>query len=230
MRTAIIGYGRMGQGIARLLGQEHQLLFIVEPNKDLKTSTEVRVFNRISEVDPSLLNKVDIFFEFTTPDSAFNNIKELIKIRPDSKIICGTTSWDTKELEKLIENKKASLLISSNFSIGVKALKPCLKEISSSLNKKGFKVELTDLHHKHKKDSPSGTAKMLAKIIENEGLVCPIKSIREDEHVGTHTIRFESDFEIIEIKHEAKNRDVFCIGAIRSAEWLKDQASGLYFL
>jgi 4-hydroxy-tetrahydrodipicolinate reductase len=230
MRTAIIGYGRMGQGIERLLGQEHQLLFIVDPKKDPNIKTNVIVFNKIAEVDPALLNEVDVFFEFTTPDSALSNIKELIKIKPDAKIICGTTSWDTKELEKILNNKKASLLISSNFSIGVKAIRPCLKEISSNLNKKGFKVELTDLHHKHKKDSPSGTAKMLAKIIEDEGFICPINSIRENEHVGTHTIRFESDFEVIEIKHEAKNRDVFCIGAIRAAEWLKDQVSCLYSL
>jgi len=69
-----------------------------------------------------------------------------------------------------------------------------------------------------------------AEIIKRSGIECPIKSIREADHTGTHMIRFESEFETIEIKHEAKSRDVFCIGAIYSAEWLSEQQKpGVYF-
>ena len=223
MNIAIIGYGRMGQSISRLINPKHELKLIVDINKPQKVQDGVIYLKKISEIDKGLLDKIDVFFEFTQPDSAKDNITELLKLKEGIKIVCGTTGWDTKSINDMVYKTKATLMISSNFSIGITSLIKPLQEISKSLANKGFKASIKDLHHKDKKDSPSGTAKMLAEIIEQQGFECPIESTREDDHVGTHVIRFESNLEVIKIKHKAKDRDVLAMGAIYGAEILKGQ-------
>ena len=230
MNIAIIGYGKMGQAIARLASPKHKLCLIIDPSQPHEIPAGIDFAKGPTEAGPKVLNSVDVFFEFSTPLSAQKNITELLKVKKDAKIICGTTGWDVKTVEENVKLNGAYLLVSTNFSVGIKALKPCLEELSTSLFQKGFSADITELHHKNKKDSPSGTAKALAEIIKRSGIECPIKSIREADHTGTHMIRFESEFETIEIKHEAKSRDVFCIGAIYSAEWLSEQQKpGVYF-
>ncbi len=230
MNIAIIGYGKMGQAIARLVNPKHKLRLIIDTAQPDKRPSGVDFATNPTEADPKVINSIDVFFEFSSPLSAQKNITELLRVKKDAKIVCGTTGWDVKTVEEAVKLNKAYLLVSTNFSVGIKALKPCLEELSMSLYKKGFNASIIESHHKNKKDSPSGTAKTLAEIIKKVGFECPIKSIREDDHVGTHTIKFESEFETIEIKHEAKNRDVFCIGAIYSAEWLSEQQKpGVYF-
>jgi len=218
MNIAIIGYGKMGKGIARMLKSGQKLVLTIDAGQD------------INSVNKKILDSIDIFFEFTTPDAAKENILSIIKLKDRAKIVCGTTGWNVKEIEKDLIEHKALLLHSSNFSVGVKAVASCLNDLSTLISKtKEFKASILELHHIHKKDKPSGTARMLADIIEKNGINCPVESVREGEHVGTHTITFESGFEKIEIKHEAKNRDVFCVGALFAAEWLyKQDRPGLY--
>lgn len=225
MNIAIIGFGKMGRSIAKFAQKKHKICLIVEDIRpdDLPQGT-VHLKN-IGDADQALLGSVDVFFEFTTPSSAEKNVLDIIKAKDNAKIICGTTGWDVEKVRGTVEKSNAILFVSSNFSIGVNTLKPCLKGLSQVLSKEGFTASMVDLHHQNKKDAPSGTAKTLASIIEAEGIKCPIQSFREGDYVGTHTIRFESEFEVIELKHIAKNRDVFSIGALNKAEWLKSQSS-----
>ncbi len=213
MNIAIVGFGKIGQAIAKLAQPKHKICLTVDSPKDMEN------------LDPAILSKIDVFFEFTSPEAAASNILSIIKAKNDAKIVCGTTGWDVNSVKSAIERSEAILLVSSNFSVGINVIKPCLKGLANELSDKGFSASMSDLHHQHKKDAPSGTAKTLAELIESAGMKCPIKSYREGEYVGTHTIRFESEYEVIEIRHEAKNRDVFCMGAIHKAEWLNEQPS-----
>ena len=219
MNVAIIGYGKMGRGVEKTLKNAQKLVLTIDAGQD------------INSVSKKTLDSIDVFFEFTTPDAAKNNILSIIKLKKNAKIVCGTTGWNIKEIEKEIIKHEALLLHSSNFSIGIKALASCLNDLSTTISKtKEFNASIIEIHHTQKKDKPSGTARMLAEIIEKSGMKCPIKSIREGEHVGTHTVTFESKFEKIEITHEAKNRDVFCMGAVFAAEWLYEQNKpGIYY-
>jgi len=104
-----------------------------------------------------------------------------------------------------------------------------LKEAAAVLG--GYRVAMEEAHHIHKKDSPSGTAKMMAQIINASGFNIKfdeIKAIRQGEIIGDHKVTFESDVDKIEINHYAKTRDIFVQGSLLAAKWLKNKPAGLY--
>lgn len=229
MNIAIVGYGKMGQGIHALLPKGWNLLLICDPKNTCKGVTCVK---NLKNAKPELLSKIDLFFEFTEPKTAKQNIEYLANVTKKAKIVSGTTAWDPKELSKKLDKNKTALLVSPNFSVGINALSKVIKDLSKSLSKEaGFEANMVEYHHKHKKDAPSGTAKILASLIEETGQNCPIVSIRTGSYPGTHIIEFESEFETIHIKHEARSRKVFCAGAIEGAKLLlKQKKSGLFKL
>ena len=227
MNVAIIGYGKMGRGIHALMPKEWDLKLVCDPNAKLDKVITVRSLN---ETPKELLTNIDLFFEFTEPGASKNNITFICNHKKGAMIVSGTTGWDPKEIESVLDSSGSFLLHSANFSVGINAIKKILKDLTTSLSKdSGFTVSITDIHHQHKKDSPSGTAKVLASIIEENGQNCPITSIREGEVPGIHTIKFVSEFETIELKHEVVSRQVLCMGAILSVKKLKQQTKpGLY--
>ncbi len=218
MNIAVIGYGKMGQGITSVMPKDWTL--------KLKCDAD----NPLEGLKKEELTGIDLFFEFTEPGVSKNNIKLICGAKKGARIVSGTTGWDVSEIKDMVISSKAMLLHSSNFSIGINNINSILGTVSASLNKtKGFKASITEYHHKNKKDSPSGTAKMLAATIEDKGQSCPITSIREGEYPGIHIIKFNSEFETVEIKHEVCSRRVFCVGAVASAQWLlKQKKPGLY--
>ena len=218
MNIAIIGYGKMGQGIASLMP------------KDWTLKLKCDIDNPLERLKKEELSGIDLFFEFTEPGVSKNNIRFICEAKKGAKIVSGTTGWDVTEIKDTIVKSGSMLLHSANFSLGINTINSILGTLSASLNKKnGFGTSMTEYHHKNKKDSPSGTAKLLAATIEGKGEKCPITSIREGEHPGIHIIQFKSEFETIELKHEVSSRQVFCAGAILSAQWLlKQKNSGIY--
>ena len=229
MNIAIIGFGKMGKGVTSIADKHHSIKFIVDPH-EIKTSNNVPLFKDIKKVPKKLTDTVDVFIEFTEPAQAKKNILSIMQIKKNAKIISGTTGWRMEGIKKEIKKNGTLILHSSNFSFGINALASALNELSRSLFKtKNFEASLLEHHHKHKKDAPSGTANMLAEILNNNGFECSITSVRAGAHPGMHTIYFESEYETIEIKHEVTDRKVLCSGVLIAAEWiLKQKKAGIY--
>ncbi len=177
---------------------------------------------------------MDVAIDFSTPDSAFDNITGCFK--NGVPVICGTTGWLSQynEAVELCQKNSSAFIYASNFSLGVNIffeLNSHLAKMMSNLEQ--YKVSMEEIHHTQKLDAPSGTAITLAEgIIKNTGYTdwqleksgektIPILSKREGMVPGTHSISYESDVDSIEIKHTAHNREGFALGAVIAAEWIQ---------
>jgi 4-hydroxy-tetrahydrodipicolinate reductase len=237
INIALIGYGKMGQAIAKNIAEPNSIKLVVDPQIKSGSALTVKgaskdlvLTSKISDTPKNILNNIDVFIEFTNPESALANIKEILKLKDNAKIVCGTTGWDLKSINEDLNKKQALLLHSSNFSLGINIISKAIAYITKDLKKLGnFEASMVEYHHKNKKDAPSGTAKTLASIMEEQNLACPVSSVRAGHYPGTHSICFDSKFETIEITHTARTRELFCSGILLSADWLsKQNKPGLY--
>ncbi len=230
MHIGIIGYGKMGREIEKsALEKGHSVEFIIDENntEDLNTNN---------------LKKIDVAIEFTSPVAAFENIRKCLEAK--TPVVSGTTGWLAKynEAVELCRKINGSFLYASNFSIGANILfhlNATLAKIMNSIEQ--YDVEINEIHHTAKVDSPSGTAITLANSIiknmerkkewKNEQTVnkqiLSILSERKDPVPGTHIIKYNSNADCIELKHKAKNRTGFAFGAIFAAEFIKNK-KGVY--
>ena len=237
--------GRMGQ----------QIIKSVKLNKSFKivSLTENKSMNKkICGHKPSVNNefafkKTDIIIDFTIPKCTFEVLKIASKLK--KRVVIGTTGF-TKSEEKLIQNfsKKIPILKAGNMSLGINLLM-YLTEIASSSLGKNFLSKVFEIHHKHKKDYPSGTALMLGKGIavgKNKNFYNLIgkkylnkknfpyskkinfNSLRKGEIIGEHEVKFSSGKEIITLNHEAFDRALYSEGALSAAKWLMKKKPGLY--
>lgn len=225
MKVSIIGYGKMGKEVIKLARERgHEVVDIFD-------------IDNINEMNVEKLKKADVVFEFTTPDVAFDNIS----ICMDAGVPCvsGTTGWlDKLDLLKLRCNQEGrTLFYSSNFSIGVNILFRINRILAKIMNKyPDYDVRIEETHHIHKLDAPSGTAINIAqqiideldrkndwKLNASESDVINVVSHREGEIPGIHEVIYESDIDIISIKHSAKNRRGLALGAVLAAEFVKDK-------
>ena len=176
----------------------------------------------------------DVAIEFTTPHIALQNYDEAF--RAGVAVVSGTTGW-TEHLEEVkanVEKNNHTLFWSSNFSLGVNIFMTLNSYLAKMMNQfPDYNVEMTEIHHTQKLDAPSGTAITLAEGIlgnldrktvwvkdtENNSDELAIKSIREGQVPGIHTIRYESAVDSIEITHDAKSREGFALGAVVAAEF-----------
>jgi 4-hydroxy-tetrahydrodipicolinate reductase len=226
MKVGLIGYGKMGHGIHAQL-KNHELSFIVEPNyKD----DVIPCFAKIQDVDKELIKNTDVFVEFTVPNVSKTNIEAIYSLKPNAKVICGTTGWNANEVHSNVKAGNGSFMYSTNYSIGVNVLAEVLPRFCAPLFQAGcFDASMVELHHKHKLDSPSGTAKTLATAIESTGFKVPISDVRSGYFPGTHSVYFDAQYETIEITHTARDRFVFCAGVALSVNWIyKQSQSGIY--
>ncbi len=223
MNIAIVGYGKMGHIIEKVaLDKGMNVKAKIDPIAEDATHKEI---NRES------LKNIDVCIEFSAPDVAVENIRKIAAVRKN--VVVGTTGWYDKvnEAKRIVGEKGIGLIYSPNFSIGVNVFFRLAKYISRIMNNLNeYEVSMTEAHHIHKKDAPSGTAKKIAEIIkENIDRVdkIDIKSIREGEIPGTHIVNFESEADIIKLEHEAKSREGFALGAVMAAEWINTK-KGFY--
>ena len=199
MKIALIGYGKMGHMIEEVaLSRGHEIVA------------------RIDVDTPFELNNAEVAIEFTTPATAKDNI--LRAWAQGVPVICGTTGWDAQAL--LDEDKrlhdKTMLVWKSNFSVGVNIFFDINRLLASEMTlQPQYTPSITETHHIHKLDKPSGTAKTLA---EQIGTNVPIVSIREGEVPGTHEVKWDSEEDTIIITHIAKGRRGFALGAVLEAE------------
>ena len=184
-------------------------------------------------------NKIDFAIEFSTPETATNNIIKCFQL--NIPVVCGTTAWYNKIdiVKEACKKYDGTLLYGTNFSIGVNLFMQFNKMLVKIMNNfPEYKPTIIESHHTHKLDKPSGTAITLAEDIINfhheiekwnvntgelPANTLPITSVRIGEVKGNHIVRFESSNDIISINHEAKNRYAFAQGAIMAALWLKNK-------
>ena len=201
MKIAIIGYGKMGHMIEQIaLNRGHEIVA------------------RIDVGDAFDLKNADIAIEFTTPATARENI--LRAWAQNVPVVCGTTGWDAQTL--LDEDKRLHtrpmLVWKSNFSVGVNIFFDINRQLAQAMSEQPqYAPSIKEIHHVHKLDAPSGTAKTLA---EQIGRTAPIESVREGEVPGTHIVTWDSPEDTIIITHIAKGRQGFALGAVLEAEKL----------
>ena len=182
----------------------------------------------------SAFSQADVAIEFSTPATAEANIRA--SWQAGVPVVCGTTGWNVSRLRdelcdaaECCQTDKHALLWSSNFSVGVNIFFALNKRLAGLLaDYPDYLPSITETHHIHKLDAPSGTAKTLAEDIEHfklqvsgTKLQVPIESIREGEVPGIHTVTWDSPVDTISITHSAKSREGFALGAVLAAEWLK---------
>ena len=226
MRILILGYGKMGKAIEEIAEDRgHTIGHKININ-----NTQALKF--INSED------IDVAIEFSQPDAAFENISYCLNHK--IPVVCGTTGWlDRKaEIDALCKEKNGSFFYASNFSLGVNIFFKLNQVLAQMMNQQqGYNVGITEIHHTEKLDAPSGTAITLAEgLLKNlssktewknepseEENVLPIISKREPNVPGTHIIKYLSDVDEIEIKHTAKSRTGFALGAVLVAEWIQDK-------
>ena len=246
INLAITGcLGRMGQQIIKSskLDKKFKLVTLTESRKINK-----KIFGIKPELnDENAFKKAHIIIDFTIPKCTFQVLKIASKLK--KKVVIGTTGFSKKE-EELIKKyaKKIPILKAGNMSLGINLLM-YLTEIASSSLGSSFLSKVYEVHHKHKKDHPSGTALMLGKGIAvgkkkdfykmigkkyfNKktfpyGKKINFNSIRKGETVGEHEVKFSSGKEIITLNHEAFDRALYSEGALTAAKWLMSKKPGLY--
>lgn len=176
------------------------------------------------------VDSADVLIDFSHPDATLPNLEEAARAKKAA--VVGTTGH-TVEQRRSIErlSTKLPFVLSPNMSTGANLAFSLLGEAARVLGK-GFEVRMTEVHHIHKKDKPSGTALKMAEVIAGplgiDPATIPIQSIRKGEVVGDHTVLFDSASETLEITHRALSRDTFALGALRAAQWIVGKPAGIY--
>lgn len=206
MKIALIGYGKMGHMIESIaLERGHEIVCIIDQNN-------------LCDFESEAFASADVAIEFTTPQTAEQNIRRAWAA--GVPVVCGTTGWDVEAIKQ--EEQEAGLMWSSNYSIGVNILFALNKQLAKLMDSyPEYTPHMTEVHHIHKLDAPSGTAKTLQEAIGEERLpIADVESIREGEVPGIHTVVWDSEVDTISISHSAKSRKGFALGAVIAAEWM----------
>ena len=230
MNIALIGYGKMGKAIETIaLEKGHQIVLKID-------------INNAADFNKENISKADVAIEFTGPHSAFDNVMKCLEL--GIPVVCGSTGWLDKwdEAKSYCNKQQGSLLYASNYSIGVNLFFEINKYVAQLMsNHPDYDVIMEEIHHTQKKDAPSGTAITLAEQVLsfikqkkqwiNEPAInatdLEIVSKRIDPAPGTHTIKYTSSVDDIEIIHTAHNRIGFAGGAVLAAAYLQHK-KGIY--
>jgi len=223
MRIALLGYGKMGREIEKMaMERGHEISLILDRPEEWEENSD-------------RLKEVDIAIDFSTPESIVDNIHHCFDA--SVPMVIGTTGWHTHipQIREECIDRGCSLFFSPNFSIGVNIFFELNRFLATLMSEwAGYEISLEETHHIHKKDTPSGTAIILANDIisllgrkekwvketPESSADLGIRSVRMEDITGTHKVIYESDEDVIEIEHIAKTRRGFALGAVMAAEWL----------
>ncbi len=237
MNIAIIGYGKMGREIERIaIDKGINVKSIIDPNESGATHREINVES---------MKNADVCIDFSAPDAVIENIRKISIFKKN--IVVGTTAWydNLGEVKTIVKKSGIGFIYASNFSIGVNVFFRILEDASRIINKiDDYDIYGYELHHSKKLDSPSGTAKTIGEILMKnikrknklvfdriDGKIKPnelhIASVRAGSFPGTHAVGFDSAADTIELKHTARSREGFALGAIMAAQWI-NRKKGFY--
>ena len=225
LKISIIGNGRMGREIESLAPKRKiEVVSVIDPYIDtLAHSYKYKAISRQSIKD------AEVCIDFTTPDSVIGNIKRVASLKRN--IVVGTTGWDEHldEVREIVNSSGIGLIYSPNFSPGanlyLKIMEIALRILG---NNPDYDIFGQEMHHREKSDIPSGTAKTLEKMVKDiTGKEIRFSSTRAGHITGTHRVGFDSESDLIEITHTAKNRRGFALGALIAAEYIRGK-KGLY--
>jgi 4-hydroxy-tetrahydrodipicolinate reductase len=230
MKIALIGYGKMGKAIEDIaLKRGHEIVLKID-------------VDNVHEFNKENLAKADVAIEFTSPQSAFDNVKRCLQA--GTALVCGSTGWleSWGEIKSICESNHGAMVYSSNYSIGVNIFFEINKRLAELMAMHDdYDVSMEEIHHTQKKDAPSGTAVTLAEqVLERIGRKktwvnhisdnldqLEIISERTDPAPGTHKVKYSSAIDDIEIIHTAHNRTGFATGAVLAAEFISGR-KGIY--
>ena len=240
MKIALLGYGKMGKIIEKIaIDRKHEIVLKID-------------YDNLDDLTTENLQKADVAIEFSTPGTVLGNIDHCFNA--GVPIVVGTTGWHEQltQIKERCEANNNSFIYATNFSVGVNIFFHVNKFLAKLMNQHPYyEVQVEEIHHTQKLDSPSGTAITIAEgILENldakkqwvnvltadgkddndnnakvDELL--IESYRIDSVPGTHTVIYDSEVDTIEFKHTAHNRNGFALGAVLAAEWIKDK-KGFY--
>ncbi|ULQ57072.1 4-hydroxy-tetrahydrodipicolinate reductase [Flavihumibacter rivuli] len=226
MKIALIGYGKMGKAIETIaLERGHEIVLRID-------ITNAHEFTRENLV------LADVAIEFTSPHSAFANVKQLLEW--GVPVVCGSTGWldQFEEVKTICKDQQGAFLYASNYSVGVNIFFELNKRLAELMAPHGtYEVSMEEIHHTEKKDAPSGTAVTLAEQIlatlgrkktwvnhiSDNPEELEIISERIDPAPGTHKVKYHSAIDDIEIIHTAHNRTGFATGAVLAAEYIRNK-------
>lgn len=242
MNIIILGYGKMGHEVEQVaLQRGHKIIARIDNSSELENLKTLKSEKRSDSEEV-------VAIEFSTPATALNNIYRCFDM--NIPVVCGTTAWyqHLDEVKSRCENENQALFYAPNFSIGMNIMFMLNKQLAKLSENYNYRLSLTETHHIHKLDKPSGTAVKLAEdIIENNdnykswelnqltidnlqltsnneqltiSKVLPVEAIREGDVFGIHEVKAESDCDIIQLRHEAFSRKGFATGAVIAAEFL----------
>ena len=222
MKIALIGYGKMGRMIENIARQRgHEIVAVIDINNQ-------------EDFDSEGFLSADVAIEFTVPSTAVANYERAFQ--RGIPVVSGTTAWGkVEDLRPMIEKYDATFFWTSNFSVGVNIFFAVNRYLARIMNHFGqYQPDMLEIHHVHKLDHPSGTAKTLAEGIIDETTRIEkwteetpdansifIDHRREGEVPGTHIINWKSPVDTITISHEANSREGFALGAVIAAEYTK---------
>ncbi len=248
--------GRMGRRIAELAYNDKDIEIVA----GLENPDCAHFHNTVGEIlniddlnapiltDLSeVLDKTDVIIDFANNTDAVLGHTRLATSDKKAMVI-GTTGFSEREIEEIRElSKEIPIVLAPNMSIGVNLLFKLVKEAAKVLKDKGFDIEVIEMHHRFKKDAPSGTAVKLVDILKEETGInnvvygregfyengrpddeIAVFSLRGGDVVGEHTVIFAGLGERVELTHKASSRDIFARGAIEAAKWIKGKPAGLY--
>jgi 4-hydroxy-tetrahydrodipicolinate reductase len=220
VKIALLGYGKMGKTIEQIaVSRGHTIVLKVDQHT---TNYDI--------------TQADVAIDFSVPNAAVGNLSNALK--NNVPVISGTTGWlqDYENIIRLCKERDGAFIYASNFSIGVNIFFELNKQLAKMMaHLETYKVSIEEIHHTQKLDAPSGTAITLAEgIIDNSNFnkwdldnsdseTLPITSKRIADVPGTHSILYDSQVDSIEIKHTAKSREGFALGAVIAAEWILDK-------
>jgi 4-hydroxy-tetrahydrodipicolinate reductase len=223
MKIILLGYGKMGRTIERIA---------LERGHVISARIDIDNQNDLYSADG------DVAIEFSHPDAAFENVKKTLE--KSIPVVCGTTGWLERrsEIDALCTRLNGAFFYASNYSMGVNIFFRLNEYLARVMERfPEYDIELDEIHHTQKKDSPSGTAITLAEgilkhVSRKEEWVnessevpseLPIKSFRIADIPGTHMVKYNSPVDDIEIKHTAHSREGFATGAVLVAEWIRQK-------
>ncbi|WP_029522690.1 4-hydroxy-tetrahydrodipicolinate reductase [Persephonella sp. KM09-Lau-8] len=249
--------GRMGQRIAQLAFEDKDVEIVggVESPDCVHSHDNVRdilgenIDAPIVSDLAKIIDKGDVIIDFAgNTEAVLGHVRLAAADKNKKAMVIGTTGWTEDQLKEIKElSKDIPIVLAPNMSIGVNLLFKLVQEAAKALKGKGYDIEVVEMHHRFKKDAPSGTAVKIVDILKQETGIknviygregiyengrpddeIAVFALRGGDVVGEHTVIFAGMGERIELTHKAGSRDIFAKGAVEAAKWVKDKPAGLY--